>query len=193
MEGGLDQLGAGIVERASPGIAALFGALTSDGSHSILDLGFAGARHLRLLGRFARRIRFAGLVPHPPGGEALRAALHALPPNPKQPYDVVLAWDILDRVDPADRPTVVECLARVTGPAARLYAVVDTTDASTTRPTRSSLVGLDRISMQPVGPPAPARPPILPAPLERLLAPFEVAQAFTLRTGHREYVTIKRS
>lgn len=180
------------VERPSPGAAALFDALVPDGRHSILDLGLAGDLHLRLLSRYSRQIRFAGLLPEPPEEDAWTSALAALPPNTHHPYDVVLAWDILDRIDPPQRLTLMARLAELTAPTARLYAVVDTSGATTTRPLRSTLIDVNRVSMQPVGPPEPARPALLPAPVERLLAPFEVTQAFTLRSGLREYVALKR-
>jgi len=183
---------AATVERLSPGAAALFDSLVPDGRHSILDLGLAGEVHLRLLSRYAQQIRFAGLVPDPPEDDAWASVLAALPPNTCQPYDVVLAWDVLDRIDPEQRATLIARLAELTAPSARLYAVVDTSGAATTRPIRSTLTDVNRVSMQPVGPPRPARPALLPAPAERLLVPFEVTQAFTLRSGLREYVAMKR-
>lgn len=179
------------VERRSPGLAALFALLKEDGRHSILDLGPAGDRHLRLLGRFARQIRFAGLLPEPPPADEWAAALRALAPHPTQPYDVVLAWDVLDRLGPHDRTALIERLALVTAPGARLYAVVDATGAPTSRPVRSTIVGLDRVSVEPIGPAAPARPQILPAHTEAVLAPFDITHAFMLRVGLREYVAVK--
>lgn len=180
------------VERASPALAALFEGLHDDGRHTVLDLGRAGGRRLRLLGRFARQIRFAGLVPLPPRGDALTAALEALPPNPDRPYDVVLAWDALDRIDPEERPMLVERIVELTAPGALIYLVVESSGAVLTRPVRLTLVELDRVSQEPVGPPEPARPNLLPGHVERLLDPFEVRHAFSLRIGLREYVAVKR-
>ena len=179
------------MERTSPGLSALFGALKEDGRHAILDLGPAGNRHLKLFGRFARQIRFAGLVPGPPRGPALSAALEALPPNPEQPYDVVLAWDIFDRLNPVERAVLVDRLVEVSAPDARLYAVVDSTGDATTRPFRLTVLDVDRVSQESVGPSEPAEAHLLPAHVERLLGPFEVVHAFSLRIGQREYVAQK--
>lgn len=181
------------IERASPGLAALFERLHDDGRHSILDFGTAGNRQLRLLGRFARRIRFAGLLPGAAGGEALADALDGLSPVPGHPYDVVLAWDVFDRLDAEDRSEVMQRIEEVTAPGARLYAVVASSSAVTRRPERLTLVDLDRVSHEPAGPVEPARPQLLPAHVERLLDPFEVANAFSLRIGLREYVAVKRT
>ena len=180
------------VERSAPGVAKLFSTLIEDGRHSVLDLGPAADRHLRLFRRFARHVRFAGLVPAPPQGWLRSLAPDALAPNPHRPYDVVLAWDVLDRLDPSERAVLIERLADLTAPSARLYAVVRSCVGATIRPVRSTLIDLDRVSQYAVGRPEPGKEPLLPAHVERILAPFEVAHAFILRTGWREYVAVKR-
>ena len=46
---------------------------------------------------------------------------------------------------------------------------------------------------EPAGAPRPARSPLLPAEVERLLAPFHVVRAFTLKGGLREYLGVRGS
>ena len=76
------------VEWISPGLSALFEALSGDRGYSILDLAdHAGNSHLEVLGQFSRQIRFAGLAPSPPHGDAFASALPELPPGPCA-YDV---------------------------------------------------------------------------------------------------------
>lgn len=180
------------VERAAPGVAATFAGLEPDGSHAILDLGTAVGENFRLLGGYARRIRFAGILPNPPHGKAWSEALRSLPPLSERPYDLVLGWNLLDRLIPEERPPLVRRLAELTAPGARLYVVVDVSGSPTIQPIRFTLLGLDRVQETVVGPPRPAQPPLLPAAVERLLEPFQVVQAFTLRRGLREYAAIKR-
>lgn len=175
-------------QRASPGLATLFESLSADGRHSVLDLGPAGSRRLRLLGRFARRIRFADLVPEPPHGPALDAALADLEPHSLGRYDVVLAWDIFDRLDEAERARVMERIVEVTEPGAALFAVIESSETVARRPIRYRLVELGRVALEPTGPPEPAGAPLLPRQVERLLAPFEIVTAVSLRAGFREYV-----
>ena len=176
------------VEWTSPGLAALFHALKKDGGRSILDLAHASGSQLRVLGRFSRQIRFAGFVPSPPRGDAFTAALTGLPASPRQPYDVVLAWNVLDRLGPHEREGLVRRLVELTAPKAWLYAVVDVSGAEAARPLRLTLLDLDRVLQEAVGPPAPMASQLLPAHVERLLKPFEVVHAFALRAGRREYV-----
>ncbi len=175
-------------ERAAPGLASLFASLHADGRHSVLDFGPAEGRRLRLLGRYARQVRFAALVPHPPRGSELTAALDDLEPDPDRRFDVVLVWDLFDRLDEAERRQVVERVIDVTEPAARLYAVVESSDAVSTRPIRTELLDVDTVREAPVGPPEPSRPQLLPAHMERLVNPFEVLTGVSLRRGLREYV-----
>jgi len=163
--------------------------LHGDGRHCVLDLGEADGRRLRLLGGFARSIRFAGLLPS--GGPVEEGWLAALPSHPRHAYDVVLAWDLLDRVPPSHHAEVVARIAEITPDDARLYAVVDSSGASTRRTLSFTLADLGHVSEREIGPPGPAGTSLLPAQVERTLAPFQVARAFTLRTGQREYVALK--
>jgi hypothetical protein len=179
--------------RAAPGIVALFDGLSGDGRHAVLDLGPAAEIHLRLFSVFSRQVRFADLLTQPLHGPALAGALRALPPGPQQPYDVVLAWDLLDRLIPEERPRVIERLHQLTAPGARLHIIVNASGEPTVRRLRYTLVDLERISQNAVGPPVPAQRQLLPAEVERLLAPFEVVRAFTLRMGLREYLAVKKA
>jgi len=180
------------IERAAPGVAALFAGVSEDESHAVLDFGAAAETSLRLYSGFARRIRFADLLTDTPHGEAWAAALRALPPHPDQPYDLVMAWNLLDCLAPEERPPLVERLTQLTASGARLYVVVDASGEPTSHPLRFTLPSVDRVGQQAVGPPRPAQPQLLPAEVERLLAPFRVVHAFTLRLGLREYVAVRQ-
>ena len=182
---------AGPGERRSPGLAALFDALESDGRHSILDLGPAAGRRLRILGRFATQVRFVDLLARAGPGTAWDEGLGALRPNPARPYDVVLAWDVLDRLGAEERLALVARLAAVTAPRARLYALA-AREGTGSAAGEFVLVDRDRIAERPADGEAAAHRPILPAELERALAPFDVVNAYMLRTGAREYVAMKR-
>jgi hypothetical protein len=179
------------VARKSPGLARLFEGLHDDGRHSVLDLGPADGRQLRLLGRFGRQLRFAGLVPREKDDTEWLESVRRLPAHPRHPYDVVLLWDLLDRLPAEDRRPVMERLAKITAPDARLYTVVDASSAATVRPRLFRMVDLDRVTQVATGPPEPAGKPLLPAHVERALKPFQVIHAFTLRGGLREYVAKK--
>ena len=177
----VEDAGPAPVERAAPGIAALLEGFTEDGGLSVLDLGPASEPSFQLYAGFARRIRFADILANPPPSGGLTERLKALGSDPLPLYDLVLAWNILDRLRKEERSALVERLVRVSSPDARLYVLVDSSGRPDTCPLRFSLLDRDRVSQLPVGPEEPARPEILPAELERLLMPFRVCHAFTLR------------
>lgn len=182
---------AGARERRSPGLAALFGVLVADGRHSILDLGPASGAHLRILGPYGSQIRFANMLSAAAPGAAWNDALRGLPPNDARPYDVVLAWDLLDRLDPEGRTAFMARLVELTAPRARLYAIA-AGEGPERVPLAFTLVDRDRLIERPGGVTNLAGRPLLPAQMERVLAPFEVASAYMLRTGAREYVAVKQ-
>jgi hypothetical protein len=179
------------VERAAPGVASLLEGLTADGTLSVLDLGSASESSFRLYAQFARRIRFADVLvgSSSPGG--FPARLEALGPGCQAPFDLVLAWNILDWLRKEDRSALVERLVHLTTPEAKLYVLVDASERPNTYPHRFTLLDRDRVLQQPVGPSKPAHPQLLPAEVERLLTPFRVSQGFCLRQGWREYVAVK--
>jgi hypothetical protein len=183
---------AGPRERRSPGLAALFGALAKDGRHSVLDLGGASGAHLRLLTVYASQVRFASLLGVAGQDGVWDDALRELPPNPARPYDVVLAWDVLDRLDPERRVHFVARLGQLTAARARLYAIAGGEGAAGTGRVDFTLLGPDRVEERPADVTTTTSQPLLPAQMERVLAPFEVVSAFMLRTGAREYVAVKR-
>ena len=182
----------GRVERVTPGLAAFFDGVAEDRSHAVLDLGAASESSLRVYGRFARWVRFADLLSATSSETEWAAALAGVPPHPERPYDLVFAWNVLDRVDPTERPHLIARLAEVTAPDARLYVVVESGGDTPRSPLRFSLLDADRLCYEPIGRPVLSRAPILPAELERLIAPFKVARGFTSQTGIREYVAVRR-
>jgi len=179
-------------ERKSPGLAALFDSLRADGRHAILDLGSASAAQLRVLGPFASQIRFADLLSTAGRSPAWEETVRGLSPNPERPYDVVLAWDVLDRLDGPERSSLVDRLTELTAERARVHAIAGSETVTRASALRFTLLDRDRISERPSGVTQDRRHALLPAEIGRVLLPFEVVSAFRLRTGAREYVAIKR-
>lgn len=176
------------VVRRSPGGAALFDGITPDRSHSILDLGQATNSSLQFYSRYARWIRFADLLPPELTQDEVAEAIVRIPRHEDRAYDLVVAWDLLDRVEPTRRPGVMERLAAVSSPDARLFLVVDSPREVARPPLRFGFEEEDQIwSEEAEGAPTTWRPP-LPAEVEGLVAPFQVVRAYTIRVGMREYV-----
>ena len=179
------------MERRSPGLALLFEGLSGDGRHAVLDLGLASASRLTLLGPFSRQIRFAGLVPPDPTTSEV-PLVESIPADPRRPFDVVLAWDILDYLGESGGTALVRRLDAVTTDDAVLYATVSSATAGGASPSvRMELVALDRVRHDPTGSTRPTSGSLLPARVEKVLSPFRVVRAISLRMGLREYVARK--
>jgi hypothetical protein len=184
------------VETAAPGVAALLDGIPEDGTRSVLDLGAAAPASLDVYSRFGRRIRFADVVAHAAAHTGLGSVsqlLSAVPLQPERPYDLVFAWDVLDRLLPEYHAPLIARLVEVTAPDARLHAVVRASGEGAIRPLRFTLLDTDRMRYEPVGPLRPAQPRLLPAQLAHLLEPFHVVRGFTLKGELREYVALRQT
>lgn len=179
-------------ERPAPGIAALFESIREDRSHSVLDLGAASNSAFELFSRFARQVRFADLIEGSLGSGTWNGGGDVLPAQPEHPYDLVFAWDILDRLLPEARPHLVQRLTEVTTGDAWLHVIVDASESGPTQPLRFTPLDKGRMRCEPSGPFRTEYSRILPAEMERLLSPFRVIRAFTLRGGLREYLATRR-
>ncbi len=182
------------VETAAPGVAVMLDELAENGSHAVLDLGPAAPSNLRVYSRFASRIRFADLTGQAASSRGRGPAdqfAQALPPQPDQPYDLVFAWDVLDRLLPEYHAPLVARLVEVTAPGARLHVVVSAGEKSTTRPLRLMLLDTEHMRYEHTGPARPALPRLLPAQVAQVLKPFRVIRGFTLKGDLREYVAAK--
>jgi hypothetical protein len=181
-------------EGAAPGVAALFEGVSEDRTHSVLDLGQAADRSLRVYSRFARWVHFADMISDscwPSAHGSTGVSPDALPAQPQHPYDIIFAWDILDRLLPWGRPPMMQGLAALTAPGARLHIVVRAADDTALGPLRFTLLDTDRIRYEPAGTERLPRPGLLPAEVKTVLEPFRVQRAFTLRSGLREYVAVR--
>lgn len=182
------------IETAAPGIAALLQGVSQDGGHSVLDLGSGSASSLQVYGTFARHVRFAdlpGYVTSHRGRGSIAGMMEGVPPQPRNPYDLIFAWDVLDQLYTEYHAPLVARLAEVSSPDARLHVVVRASEQDTTRPLRFMLHQTDRMRYESTGREQPARKKLLPAYINQLLLPFRVLHGFTLKGGLREYVAAR--
>jgi hypothetical protein len=180
------------VIRAGPGLTALFESLDDDRSHAVLDLGAAGDKSLATYSRLARQVRFADLSSRPAAELDWAAALDQAASTAVEPFDVLLLWDTLGRLSAEERPRMVARLAQLAAPDARLHMVLEAPERTGPRPLRFSLADAGHMRHEVTwdDPAPPSR--LLPANVERMLAPFQVVHAFTLKGGLREYLAVRR-
>jgi len=181
------------VERTSPGLAVFFEGVSEDRSHAVLDLGPATGSSLGVYSRFARWVRFADLLSSAATTQAWDAARDSLPGNPERPYDLVLAWDILDRLEAEEREGLVHRLSEVSAPDARLFVVVATPVERPAQLLRFAITDIDRMRYESTDVTRTLQAPLLPSEVQRLLIPFQVMRAFSSEVGLREYFAKRRA
>lgn len=178
----------GPAERVAPGLAAFFQGVREDRSHAVLDLGPGASSSLRVYSRLARWVRFADVLTAATSASGWSEVLASLPPLPEQPYDLVIAWDMLDRLPHGNRRDLVERLAEISAAKARMYLLSASPDVAPPDILRYELVELDRMRYEHTGQPRPADTRLMPAELQRLISPFELVRGFSTQLGLREYV-----
>lgn len=178
-------------ERKAPGISALFEDLRPDRCLTVLDLGPASEGSLRFYSRFARRVRFVDMERARAQEESPASVVDSLRRYGEFPYDLVLTWEHLHRLSPLQRDDVIERLVSVTAPGTRLHAMIDMSGDAMVPPRRFTLVGEGRLRETVGGSLRPAPGRVLPAEVDRFLAPFRVVSAYVLRDGLREYVAMR--
>ncbi len=185
--------GPGPVERSAPGVAAVLEGVSTDGTHSVLDLGPAAGSSLEVYGRFARWVRFADLLSAGSRNGRVSALEKAVPAQPDRPYDLIFAWTVIDRLSRAGRSRLMERLEEVSSADARLHLVVRAAEGGADAPPlRFALLDVDRVQCRAAGGARTSRGRLLPAEVEELLDPFRVIRGFTLKGGLREYAAVRR-
>jgi hypothetical protein len=107
------------------------------------------------------------------------------------PFDLVLVWDYLNRLDRQEARDLVGWLRSVTQPGAVLFLLVHEGPEMPARPVVYEIRGEETIRYRPADGGSVAAPTILPAEVGRLLAGFRVDASFLLRHGVREYVGVR--
>ncbi len=177
--------------RVMPGLAAFFERITPDRGRKVLDLGNGDGASLAVYARYARWVRFADILAEattPDWG----TSIDNIPRPPHGAYDVILIWDILDRLSPADRGGFIGRLSRICAPDALMHAIVESSDEAGGDLLHFSLPGPDRLHFVRSGRPRPAHAPMKPAEVKGVLKPFHLLRAFSTRTGLREYVAVRQ-
>jgi hypothetical protein len=97
----------------------------------------------------------------------------------------------MDRLDTEGRKRLIDRLTEISATDARLHLMVEAAEKAVTVPLRYTLLDVDRMRCEATGPARSTPPRLLPAQVERVLAPFKVVRAFTLKGGLREYVAVR--
>jgi hypothetical protein len=183
----------------------------------VLDLGGAHGDNVAFLSRFGCRLEivdlFAQLAEGQPLGETLPATQsHTSPrpragvrdleqivaqamassdaggPDPVEPLDLVLAWDLFDYLAPAQVEAAYRGLCRHLRPGARLFAQISYVGNIPLRPRRLRIADARSLVWDAEAPRVRPSPRYTERQLLKRLPGMRVEQSFLLRNGYREII-----
>ncbi|MCB1054958.1 MAG: hypothetical protein KDD11_05530 [Acidobacteria bacterium] len=187
-------------ERHTLALPHLFDSLRRAGDHRVLDLGPAAGTNLETFSQLGCRLHVADLYRGLAGSGATPAddagrwhdTFAALLPSPGagEPFDAILAWDLLDYLGRRQRKALMDLVLPLCRPGALFFCMVSIRAAIPARPLAYRIVAPDRLMAG--GDPDPVRPgPKLHQPdLLRAMPGFRVFKSFLLRHGVQEYLLV---
>ncbi len=195
----LRQTGGG--EQQTLGLGPILRELERRRRPRVLDLGPALGVSVEFLAGYSVQLFIADLYRSlrsstgqlPPDATRLERALEEQLPVPAEgPFDLVLAWDLLNYF-PADQLEALgQHLGALCRPGGKLFALVATRGPICDRPMNFEIVAVDLLRASPTAPCERPSPGYHETALERLLDAFAVQTSFLLRNGMQEYVFTRR-
>jgi hypothetical protein len=183
----------------SPTLKALVSRLSDDVPYHVLDLGGASGANVEFFSRFSDRLQIADLpdaLACAEMQELLRAdpaaAFRKVLPLAREPFDVVLAWDVLNYLTREQFGCLAAYLGGACSQDALVLAYVSTTKVMSSEPLVFRIVDEQTLHLQPRTPAVRPCPRLPPAEIEHLMAGFSVVQSVVMRHGVREYLFVRR-
>ncbi len=184
----------------SMGLARVAEHLARGGKHQVLDLGGALQHNLDFLSQFPTRLFFEPLEDaladlHTVGPEAEAdsgpppppfAGLFAYPGDVS--FDLVLAWDLFDYLEPEHIGALRERLAPHLARDCLLFCLTSNQAKIPAEPQRYRILAEDRLAYEPQGPRLIQGPRHGAMELKAELRDFALERSFLLQNGVQEYL-----
>ncbi len=185
------------VEYKSLGLSALLGLLRADRKYSILDLGKALGGNIDFWSQFSCRLYIEDFYRYylplqataPEDAERpLLEGLLAYPPETA--FDIILAWDLFDYLNPEELETLIQKLCAWCRPGTLLFALVSSLPRIPAEPVVFRILDSERMIYDVRTQETRPCPRHQPRDVAKLMARFNVSHSFLLRHGVQEYVFI---
>ena len=167
----------------------------------VLDLGPALGASVEFLAGYSVQLFIADLYRSvrsstgrlPPEAARLQRLLKEQLPVPDEgPFDLVLAWDLLNYFDADQLEALGQHLGVLCRPGGQLFALVATRGPISDQPMNFEIVAPDLLRYVATAPTERTSPGYRETALERLLDAFAVQTSFLLRNGMQEYIFTRR-
>ena len=183
----------------SPTFRTLVSRLAGDEAHNILDLQQAVGANVEFFSRFSCRLQIVDLLAALAADDARRllledagAAFRRVLPDPTEPWDVVLAWEVFNYLDQEQFRRLVERLGSLCSADALILAFIATGKEIPLQPPVFRIVDGQTLHWAPRGTASRAGPRFPPALVERLTHGFAVVHSVLMRQGVQEYLFERR-
>ncbi len=195
----LRQTGGG--EHQTLGLGPVLRELERQRRPRVLDLGPALGASVEFLAGYSVQLFIADLYRSvrsstgqlPPDAARLRRALEEQLPAPSEgPFDLILAWDLLNYFAADQLEALGNHLGALCRPGGQLFALVATRGPISDRPLNFEILARDALRYGDTAATERPSPGYRETGLERLLDAFAVQTSFLLRNGMQEYIFTRR-
>lgn len=196
-----DRQQTGGVEHQTLGLGPVLHELRRQRRPRVLDLGSALGTSVEFLAGYSVQLFIADLYRSvlsstgqlPPDRARLRRVLEDQLPSPDEgPFDLVLAWDLLNYFAADQLEAIGQHLGGLCRPGGQLFALIATRGPISDRPMNFEIVAHDLLRYSSPGATERPSPGYRETALERLLDAFAVQTSFLLRNGMQEYIFTRR-
>jgi hypothetical protein len=188
-----------IVTYSSPGLEEAVRGVPDDGSCKVLDLGPSVADNVEFVSSFASYLQIIDAIDRGPsasemegGGFGRLSTLLSLLDEHRRSFNLVLAWDVLNYLSTDQAERLLQSVAELCLPNARLHAVVFATDTMAAVPNRYRILDSTHLAYEPGTTELRGAPNLPPAAVGKLLKGFRIEHSFVLQHGVHEYVATRK-
>jgi hypothetical protein len=110
----------------------------------------------------------------------------------RRSFHLVLGWDVFNYLSEAESRRLLQTVAELCYPGARLHAIVFARDTMPTVPNRYRIIDAARLAYEPTTTELCGAPHLPPAAVEKLLTGFRIEHSFVLQHGVHEYAASRK-
>jgi len=183
----------------SPGLEEALRGVPDDGSCKVLDLGPSVADNVEFVSSFASYLQIVDAIDRSPATEDTEGAgfgrlstLQGLFGEHRRSFNLVLVWDVLNYLSTDQAERLIQAVAELCLPNARLHVIIFATDTMAAVPNRYRIVDRARLTYEPGTTELRGVPNLPPAAVGKLLKGFRVEHSFVLQHGVHEYVAARK-
>jgi hypothetical protein len=184
---------------SSPGFEEALRGIPTDGSCRVLDLGPSVADNVEFVSSFASRLQIVdvlgpvGSAGGEVGGVSARiTSVEGIVGDHRRSFHLVLGWDVFNYLSEAESRRLLQTVAELCHPGARLHAIVFARDTMPTVPNRYRIIDAARLAYEPTTTELCGAPHLPPAAVEKLLTGFRIEHSFVLQHGVHEYAASRK-